>query len=127
MREQRPDNRGAAVCVDCESNKEKVSEHLPRAGSRYAWPSTHVGHELIGAGMLILAGNGRGLPFDYDELERWTRVGYKRGCGHARANGNEGAAMRLLKGNKESPEDPSGLSHFARLSSCTGVVSLLQG
>jgi hypothetical protein len=49
------------------------------AGSWYAWPSTHVGYELIGAGMLILAGNGRGLPFDYDELERWTRVGYERG------------------------------------------------
>jgi hypothetical protein len=28
--------------------------------------------------MLILAGNGRGLPFDYDELERWTRVGCER-------------------------------------------------
>ena len=26
------------------------------AGSWYAWPSTHVGYELIGAGMLILAG-----------------------------------------------------------------------
>jgi hypothetical protein len=25
------------------------------AGSWYAWPSTHVGYELIGAGMLILA------------------------------------------------------------------------
>jgi hypothetical protein len=49
------------------------------AGSWYAWPSTHIGHELIAAGMLILAGNGRGLPFDYDELERWTRVGYERG------------------------------------------------
>jgi hypothetical protein len=22
---------------------------------------------------------GRGLPMDYDELERWTRVGYERG------------------------------------------------
>jgi hypothetical protein len=30
-------------------------------------------------GMLMLAGNGRGLPFDYDELERWTRVGFERG------------------------------------------------
>jgi hypothetical protein len=49
------------------------------AGSWYAWPSTHVGHELIGAGMLIVAENGCGLPFDYDELERWTRVGYERG------------------------------------------------
>jgi hypothetical protein len=45
------------------------------AGSWYASPATHVGYELVGAGMLILAGNGRGLPFDYDELERWTRVG----------------------------------------------------
>jgi hypothetical protein len=49
------------------------------AGLWYAWPSTHIGHELIAAGMLILAGNGRGFPFDYDELERWTRVGYERG------------------------------------------------
>jgi hypothetical protein len=49
------------------------------AGSWCAWPSTHVGYELVAAGMLILAGNGRGLPFDYDELERWTRVGYERG------------------------------------------------
>ena len=40
--------------------------------------------ELIGAGMLILAGVGRDFPLDYDELERWTRVGYEQGCGHAR-------------------------------------------
>jgi hypothetical protein len=49
------------------------------AGSWYASPATHVGYELIGAGMLIVAGDGRGLPFDFDELERWTRVGYERG------------------------------------------------
>jgi hypothetical protein len=49
------------------------------AGSWYASPATHVGYELVGAGMLILAGNHRGLPFDYGELERWTRVGYERG------------------------------------------------
>jgi hypothetical protein len=49
------------------------------AGSWYAWPSTHVGYRLIGAGMLILAGGGRGFPLDYDELERWTRVGFERG------------------------------------------------
>jgi hypothetical protein len=48
------------------------------AGSWYATPATHVGHELI-AGMMILAGGGRGVPFDYGELERWTRVGYERG------------------------------------------------
>jgi hypothetical protein len=45
------------------------------AGSWYAWPSTHVGYELIGAAMLILAGGGNGVPLDYGELERWTRVG----------------------------------------------------
>jgi hypothetical protein len=49
------------------------------AGSWYASPATHVGYELIGAGMLILAGDGRDLPFDYDELERWSRVGFERG------------------------------------------------
>jgi hypothetical protein len=46
--------------------------------SWHAWPSTHVGHELIAAGMLIMAGGGNGTPLDYDELERWTRVGYER-------------------------------------------------
>ncbi len=49
------------------------------AGYWYAWPSTHIGHELIAAGMLIMAGGGKGTPLDYDELERWTRVGYERG------------------------------------------------
>ena len=49
------------------------------AGSWYASPATHVGHELIGAGMLILAGGGHGFPLDYGELERWARVGYDRG------------------------------------------------
>jgi hypothetical protein len=31
------------------------------------------------AGMLILAVGDRGLPMDYDELERWTRVEFERG------------------------------------------------
>ena len=48
-------------------------------GSWYAWPSTHVGHELIAAGMLIMAAGREGKPLDYDELERWTRVGFERG------------------------------------------------
>jgi hypothetical protein len=55
----------------------------------YASPATHVGYELIGAWMLILAGDGRGLPIDYDELEPWTRVGYERG-------------MRSRKGERQS-------------------------
>jgi hypothetical protein len=30
--------------------------------------------------MLILAGRGHdGKPPDFDELERWTRIGYERG------------------------------------------------
>jgi hypothetical protein len=57
------------------------------AGSWYASPATHVGYELIGAGMLIGAAGGHGLPLDYDDLERWTRVGFERGCGRARASG----------------------------------------
>ena len=48
-------------------------------GSWYASPASHVGHELICAGMLILAGGGNGTPLDHRELERWTRLGYERG------------------------------------------------
>jgi hypothetical protein len=29
--------------------------------------------------MLILAGGGNSKPLDYDELERWTRIGHERG------------------------------------------------
>src|SRR5687768_11028491 len=49
------------------------------AGAWYANPRGHVGHELIAAGILILAGGSRGVPLDYEELERWTRVGFERG------------------------------------------------
>ena len=49
------------------------------AGSWYAWPSTHVGHELVAAGMLIMAGGHEGKPLDFEALERWTRVGCERG------------------------------------------------
>jgi hypothetical protein len=65
---------------------------LAEAAGRHCWvlvrlPGPHVGYELIGAWMLILAGGGRAFPLDYDELERWTRVGYERG-------------MRLRKGER---------------------------
>jgi hypothetical protein len=43
------------------------------AGYWYAWPSAHIGHQLIAAGMLIMAGGGNGTPLDYDELERRRR------------------------------------------------------
>jgi hypothetical protein len=34
---------------------------------------------LVAAGMLIMAAGHDGKPLDYDELERWTRLGYERG------------------------------------------------
>jgi hypothetical protein len=49
------------------------------AGSWFASPATHVGYELVAAGMLIMAGGHDGKPLDFDELERWTRVGFERG------------------------------------------------
>jgi hypothetical protein len=49
------------------------------AGAWYAWPSTHIGHELVAAGMLIMAGGREGKPLDFEALERWTRVGFERG------------------------------------------------
>jgi hypothetical protein len=33
--------------------------------------------------MLILAGGGNGKPLKYDELERWTRIGFEPGAGDA--------------------------------------------
>ena len=49
------------------------------AGSWCAWPTTHVGYELVAAGMLIMAGGHEGKPLDFEALERWTRVGFERG------------------------------------------------
>ena len=37
------------------------------------------GFELVAAGMLIMAAGHDGKPMDYEELERWTRVGFDRG------------------------------------------------
>jgi hypothetical protein len=45
------------------------------AGSWMAWPQIRVGHELVVAGMLILAAE----RLDYDLLARWVQVGYERG------------------------------------------------
>jgi hypothetical protein len=51
------------------------------AGSWYASPATHVGYEADRPGMLIAAGDGRGLPMDYDELpaldQGWLRAWYE--------------------------------------------------
>lgn len=45
------------------------------AGAWLAWPQTHIGHELIAAGMLIMAAGG----LDYDLLGHWVQVGFERG------------------------------------------------
>ena len=36
-------------------------------------------YSALHATAMRYAGDGRGFPLDYDELERWTRVGYERG------------------------------------------------
>ena len=57
------------------------------AGSWYARPSTHVGHELVAAGMLIIAAGHDGSR---STMRSWSggRVsGSSGGCGSARASG----------------------------------------
>src|ERR671911_174510 len=56
------------------------------AGSWYASPATHVGHELIAAGMLILAGGGRGVPLDYGSLSAGRGSGTSAGPEHGMEN-----------------------------------------
>lgn len=46
------------------------------AGLWFAHPESRQGHELIAAGLLILAG-----VTDRGEVSRWTWVGYERGQG----------------------------------------------
>ncbi len=46
------------------------------AGYWFAAPGRHIGHELIAAGLLILAG-----ITDRDQLEAAVRTGYERGRG----------------------------------------------
>jgi hypothetical protein len=61
------------------------------AGSWYAWPSTHVGYELITAGMLIMACGGNGKPLDT-------------------GNGDQSAADTCATRKRKSPRDSLGLS-----------------
>jgi hypothetical protein len=49
------------------------------AGWWYAWPSTHVGHELVAAGMLIMAG--------VMTVNRWTMRSWSGG--HASGSSGE--------------------------------------
>jgi hypothetical protein len=75
------------------------SPRLPESkpGGGRPGPSTHAGDELVAAGMLIMAGDHEGKPLDYDELERWTRVGYERGMRSGRANVETACAGERLE------------------------------
>jgi hypothetical protein len=44
-------------------------------------------HELIGAGMLVLAAGREGRPLDCDELQGWTRVGLSGGMRSRKGEG----------------------------------------
>ena len=45
------------------------------AGAWLAWPEVRVGHELLVAGLLVMAAD----RLDYDLLGHWVRVGHERG------------------------------------------------
>jgi len=62
--------------------------------------------------MLILAGGGRGLPMDYDELERWTRVEFERG-------------MRSRKGGRVGVKSPTYSRHDRRSTAACVCLLLL--
>ena len=78
-----------------------------------------MGYELIGAGMLILAGGSRGLPMDYDELERWTRVGFERGMASRRGGAVMPPCSRLTNGE---PRRGPGRSAGARSTRATALA-----
>jgi hypothetical protein len=67
------------------------------AGAWYAWPSAHVGYEIV-SGHVDHGGHDC-KPLDFDELERWTRVGYERGMRWRRASDDLPSCgeARLLK------------------------------
>jgi hypothetical protein len=48
-----------------------------------------LGHELIAAGLLMLAG-----PTDLDELDKWLRVGWERGRGQHRSSASTELTLR---------------------------------
>ena len=51
------------------------------AGAWYAWPSTHVGHELVAAGMLIMAG-----PDGHMSPTGWAGSSYVADLAHSRVS-----------------------------------------
>jgi hypothetical protein len=58
------------------------------AGYWYASPATHVGHELISAGMLIPAGGGQGFRWTMTSWSGGHVSGSSGGCGHATTSGH---------------------------------------
>lgn len=77
---QRPEVKGLAAELRtlCERYGDDAEEHRAEnagilAGSWHASPGTHIGHELIAAGLLIIAG-----PIDGDRLAEWVAKGERR-------------------------------------------------
>jgi len=78
--------------------------------------------------MLIMAGGGNGKPLNYDELERWTRVGYDRRTrsrkGEQRTCLRRGNADVLSRAGQSmitraAESDPATFSRFG-LGACRG-------
>ena len=61
-----------------------VGHAIAAHATDYVRSWVNVGHELIAASLLIMAGGGNGKPLDYGELERWTRASSERGGVSAR-------------------------------------------
>jgi hypothetical protein len=74
------------------------------AGSWFAGPGRHVGHELIAAGLLIVAG-----ITDRDQLEEAVRIGFERGRGSLQTPVGQlvpgAAGARVLHRDRPLPGD----------------------
>ncbi len=60
------------------------------AGFWLAGPDRHIGHELVTAGMLIMAAEG----LDYDRLAHWVGIGWQRGSDAHRPIHGSSTAVR---------------------------------
>lgn len=73
------------------------------AGSWLAWPEARVGHELVVAGLLVMAGES----LDYDLFGHWVQVGYERGLRSRRpvhgepVGHGDGSGSGVVAGAKE--------------------------
>jgi hypothetical protein len=86
------------------------------------WPSTRADYEHIAAGMLVLAGEGRGFPVDYDEL--WTRVGFERRT--RSRNGERSMAPERAAASSTSPVEVRHVQLLVAIMKCDGAFKVFQ-